>query len=51
MQEAGDHPLFVETGTLGKIQDIDSIELVVFAVLDQPSDGVGDRRIGSLLQD
>ena len=50
MQEAGNHPLFVEPGAPGKIQDVDPVELVVFAVLDQPCNGVGDRRIGGLLQ-
>src|ERR1019366_2785177 len=50
MQEAGNHPLFVEPGTPGKIQDIDPIELVVFAMVDQRGDSVRDRRIGGLLQ-
>ena len=50
MEEAGNHPLFVEPGPRGKIQHIDPVELVVLAVLDQPRDGVGDRRIGGLLQ-
>jgi hypothetical protein len=51
MQEAGDHTLFVETATPGKIQDVDPIELVVFAFIDEPSYGVRDCRIGSLLED
>ena len=32
MEKAGDHPLFVEPGALGKIQHIDPVELVVLAV-------------------
>ena len=51
MQEAGNHPLFVEAAAPGKVQDIDPIEFVVLALVDEPSDGVCDRRIGSLLQD
>jgi hypothetical protein len=49
MQEGGNHPLFVETAAPRKVQDIDSIELVVFAFVDEPSYGVCDCRIGSLL--
>src|ERR1700730_3639485 len=50
MEEAGDHPFFVEPGPLGKIQHIDSVELVILALVDQPRDSIGHRRIGGLLQ-
>src|ERR1700674_3684929 len=50
MQEAGNHPFFVEPTAPGKIQDVDAIELVVFALVDQLGDSVRDCRIGSLLQ-
>ena len=50
MEKAGNHPLFVEAGALREIQHIDPVEFVVLAVLDQPHDGIGDRRIGGLLQ-
>ena len=35
MQEAGNHPLFVEPGSLGEIQHVDAVEFVILAVLDQ----------------
>ena len=50
MQEAGNHPLFVETGAPGKVQGVDPIEFVVCAVVDQLCNGVRDSRIGGLLQ-
>jgi len=50
MQEAGNHLLFVEAGALGKVQGVDSIELMIFTVLDQPCDGIRDGPIGGLLQ-
>ncbi len=50
MEEAGNHPLFVEPGALRKIQHVDTVKLVVFALIDQPSDGIGDRGVGGLLQ-
>ncbi len=50
MEEAGDHPLFVEPGAACEIQRIDAVELVVLAVIDQVQDGVGDRGIGGLPQ-
>ncbi len=50
MQEAGNHPLFVEPATSGKIQHVDSVELVVLALVDELGDSVGDRRIGGLFQ-
>ena len=50
MEEAGDHPLFVEPGTLREIQHVDAVELVVLALLDQLQDRVGNRRIGGLPQ-
>ena len=34
----------------GKIQHVDTVELVVFAVLDQLSDRIGHSRIGGLFQ-
>src|ERR1700758_3838794 len=50
MEEAGNRPLLVEANTLGKIQNIDPVELVVLTGLDQPRDGIGHRWIGRLLQ-
>src|ERR1700757_1344534 len=50
VQEAGNHLLFVEPGALGKVQGVDSIELMIFTVLDQPYDGIRDGPIGGLLQ-
>ena len=50
MQKAGNHPLFVEPGLLRKIQQIDAVELVVLAVLDQLANSVGHRRVGGLFQ-
>ncbi len=50
MQEAGDHLLFVEPGMARKIQHVDPVEFVIRAGLDQLLDGLGDRRIGGLLQ-
>ena len=50
VQEAGNHLLFVEAGALGKVQGVDSIELMIFTVLDQPCDGIRDGPIGGLLQ-
>src|ERR1700740_2539858 len=50
VQETGNHLLFVEAGALGKIQGVDSIELMIFTVLDQPRDGICDGPIGGLLQ-
>ena len=43
MEEAGNHPLFVEPGALGKIQHVDAVELVILAPVDQPRDGIGNR--------
>ncbi len=51
MEKAGDHPLFVEPGPLGKIQHIDAVEFVVRAAFDQLPDSIGHRRIGGLFQD
>src|SRR6516165_11216951 len=50
VQEAGNHLLFVEAGALGKVQGVDSIEFMIFAVLDQPCDGIRDGSIGGLFQ-
>src|SRR5947199_9132282 len=50
VQEDGNHPLFVETGALRKIQQVDAVEFVVLALTDQPRNGVRDGRIGGLLQ-
>ncbi len=50
MQEAGNHPLLVEPGPRRKVQRVDTVEFVVLALVDQPHDGVGNRRIGGLLQ-
>ena len=50
MQEAGNHPLFVEPGSRRKIQHIDAVEFVVLAVFDQPPNRIGHRRVGGLLQ-
>ena len=50
MQEARDRLLLVEAGALGKIQRVDAVEFMILAVLDQPRDRIGDRRIGGLLQ-
>src|SRR5271155_744705 len=50
VQEAGNHLLFVEAGALGKVEGVNSIELVIFTVLDQPCDGIRDGPIGGLLQ-
>ena len=50
MEEAGNHPLFVEPGALRKIQHVDAVELVILAVVDQPRDGIGNRGIGGLFQ-
>src|SRR6516165_9369701 len=50
VQEAGNHLFFVEAGLLGKVQGVDSIELMIFTILDQPCDGIRDGRIGGLLQ-
>src|ERR1700722_15391930 len=50
MQEAGNHLLFVEAGALGKVQGVDSIELMIFTLLDQPCDGIRDCPIGGSLQ-
>ncbi len=50
MEEAGNHPLFVEPGAFRKIQHIDTVKFVVLAFIDQPRNGVGDRGIGGLLQ-
>jgi len=49
-RKAGNHPLFVEPGALRKIQHVDTVKLVVFALIDQPSDGISDRGVGGLLQ-
>ena len=43
MEEAGDHPFFVEPGAACEIQRVDTVELVIFAVIDQAQDGLGDR--------
>jgi hypothetical protein len=50
MQEAGNHLLFVEARALGKVQGVDSIELMIFTVLHQPCDGIRDGPIGGLLE-
>ena|SRR5436305_2182636 len=50
VQETGNHPLFVKTGALRKLQQIDAVELVVLALIDQPHDGIGHHGIGGLLQ-
>ena len=50
MQEAGNHPLFVEPGPRREIQHIDAVELVVLAFFDQLLDSIGHRRIGGLFQ-
>ena len=50
MQEAGDHPLFVEPGTPREIQHVDAVELVILALLDQLQNSVRNRRIGGLPQ-
>src|SRR6201998_2504660 len=50
VQEAGNHLFFVEAGALGKVQGVDSIELMIFTVFDQPCDGIRDGPIGGLLQ-
>jgi len=50
MEEAGDHALLVEPGPRREVQHVDPVEFVIRAVLDQPPNGVGDRRIGGLFQ-
>jgi len=50
MEEAGNHPLFVQPGSPRKIQQVDPVEFVVLALINKPRNGIGDRRIGSLLQ-
>src|SRR5258708_38543965 len=50
VEEAGNHPLLVEPGLPGKIQDVDPVELVVLAFLDEPGNCIGHRRIGGLPQ-
>ena len=37
VQEAGNHPLFVEPGSAGEVQGVDPVELVILALLDQPA--------------
>ena len=49
--ESRKYPFLVEPGALGKIQHVDPVELVVMAFVDQPRDGVGNRRIRRLFQD
>ena len=50
MEEAGNHPLFVQPGALGEIQQIDPVEPVILALLDQVHDRICDRGIGGLPQ-
>ena len=50
MQETRDHLFFVEPGPLRKIQQVDAVEFVVLALVDQAAEWLGHRRIGSLLQ-
>src|SRR6266446_4181034 len=50
MEEAGNHPLFIEPRALRKIQHVDAVKLVVLAVRDQVSERIGHRRIGGLFQ-
>jgi hypothetical protein len=50
MQESGNNPLFVEAGSRRKIQEIDAVELMILAILDQVSNGIGYRRVGGLFQ-
>ncbi len=50
MEKAGDHALFIEAGALREIQHVDPVELMVLAILDQPQNRIGDRRVGGLLQ-
>jgi len=50
MEEAGNHPLFVEPGPRRKVQHVDAVELVVLALLDQYPDRIGHRWVGGLLQ-
>ena len=50
MQEAGNHPLLVESGTRREIQHVDPVEVAILALLDQLLDGIGHLRIGGLPQ-
>jgi len=50
MEEAGDCPLFIESGPRRKIQQIDPVEFVVLTLFDQPLDCIGHRGIGGLFQ-
>ncbi|MGY4432059.1 hypothetical protein ACVWWO_004536 [Bradyrhizobium sp. F1.13.1] len=50
MQECRDRVLFIETVLLRETEDIDAVELVIFAVLDEARDRVDHFRIGGLLQ-
>ncbi|MGY3454587.1 hypothetical protein ACVWW5_000037 [Bradyrhizobium sp. LM3.4] len=50
MQERRDHALFVEAVLPGEVEDIDAVELVILAVLDEARNRVDHLRIGGLLQ-
>jgi hypothetical protein len=50
MEKAGNYPLFVEPGALGKVQQIDAVKLVIRAVFDQPLNRIGHHWIGGLFQ-
>ena len=50
MQEGGDRVLFVEAMLPGEIEDIDAVELVILAVLDEVRDRVDHLGVGGLLQ-
>src|SRR3954447_13458603 len=50
MKEARNHPLLVEPGPLGKIQQVDPVEVAVLAAVDQPLDGVRHLAVRGLPQ-
>ncbi|MHC2344304.1 hypothetical protein ACVMIL_005470 [Bradyrhizobium barranii subsp. barranii] len=50
MQEGGDRVLFVEAVVPGEIEDIDAVELVVLAALDETRDRIDHLGIGGLFQ-